>query len=63
MRLDANTAEIVRFLQQQGYRVNHPVEAEIGDGHARIAVSGNRYVIVTRTDSGLHAEYERTAPT
>ncbi len=57
MRLDASTAEIVRFLEKQGYRVNHPVEAEIGDEQARIAVSGNRYVIVTRKGGGLHAEY------
>ena len=57
MRLDASTAEIVQFLQKQGYRVSHPVEAEIGDEQARIAVSGNRYVIVTRKGGGLYAEY------
>ena len=62
MRLDSSTAEIVLFLQKQGYRVNHPVEVEIGDEQARIAVSGNRYAIVTRKDSGLHAEYEDTKP-
>ncbi len=56
MRVDASTAEIVLFLQKQGYRVSHPVEAEIGDDHARIALSGNRYAVVTRQDSGLHAE-------
>ncbi len=62
MRLDASTAEIAQFLQKQGYRVNHPVEAEIDDGQARITLEGNRHVIVTRASSGLHAEYERTTP-
>ncbi len=58
MRLDASTAEIVQFLQKQGYRVHFPVDAEISDEQARIAVGGNRYVIVTRTSSGLAAEYD-----
>jgi len=56
MRIDSSTAEIVLFLQKQGYRVSRPIEAEIGDDHACIALSGNRYVIVTRQDSGLHVE-------
>ncbi len=62
MRLDSSTAEIVLFLQQQGYWVNHPIEAEIGDEQARISLTGNRHAIVTRNDGGLHAEYERTTP-
>ena len=61
MRLDASTAEIIQFLQSQGYQVHFPVEAEIGDGQARVSV-GTRHVIVTRNASGLHAEYENTTP-
>ena len=61
MRLDASTAELVRFLQRRGHQVNHPVEAEIGDKQARITLKGNRYVIVTRTSNGLHAEYDTRA--
>lgn len=56
MRIDASTAEIMLFLHKQGYRVSHPVDAEIGDDHARIALSGNRYAIVTRQEKGLHVE-------
>ncbi len=56
MRLDSSTAEIVLFLQALGYRVNHPIEAELGDDQARIALTGNRHAIVTRKDSGLHAK-------
>ena len=62
MRLDASTAEIVHFLQKQGYRVHFPVDAEISDEQARIALEGNHYAIVTRNDSGLHAEYEKITP-
>ena len=61
MRLDASTAEIVQFLENRGYQVNHPVDAEIGDEQARIALKGNRHVIVTRKGSGLHAEYDAGA--
>ena len=61
MRLDASTAEIVQFLQKQGYRVHFPVIAEISDEQASIPLEGNRHVIVTREDSGLHAEYDAGA--
>ncbi len=57
MRLDATTAEIIQFLQRQGYRVHFPVEAEIGDEQARVSL-GNRHAIVTRNAGGLHAEYD-----
>ena len=59
MRLDATTAEIVQFLQSQGYQVHFPLDAEIGDEQARVSL-GNRHAIVTRNVSGLHAEYENT---
>ena len=62
MRLDSSTAEIVLFLRNQGFRVNHPIEAEIGDEQARIALAGNRHAVVTRRDGGFHAEYERATP-
>lgn len=58
MRLDASTAEIVRFLQKQGYRVHFPLDVQITDEQARIALQGTQHVIVTRNDSGLHAEHE-----
>ncbi len=61
MRLDASTAEIVHFLEKQGYRVHFPVIAEISDEQGRIALEGNRHVIVTREESGLHAEYDAGA--
>ncbi len=58
MRLDASTAEIVLFLQKQGYRVHFPLDVQITDEQARIALRGNQYAIVTRNESGLHAQYE-----
>ena len=51
MRLDASTAEVVQFLQIQGYRVHFPVDAEITDEQARVALDGNRHAIVTRTET------------
>ena len=57
MRLDASTAEIVQFLQKQGYRVHFPLDVQITDEQARIALEGSRHVIVTRKSNGFHAEY------
>ena len=58
MRLDASTAEIVLFLQKHGYRVHFPLDVQVSDEQARIALEGNQYAIVTRKESGLHAQYE-----
>ncbi len=58
MRLDANTAEIVQFLQRQGYRVHFPLDVQIADEQARIALGGDQYAIVTRNKSGLHVQSE-----
>ena len=58
MRLDASTAEIISFLQEHGYHVHYPVDAQIGDEQARVALKGNQHVIVRRTGNGLHAEYD-----
>ena len=52
MRFDASIAEIVQFLQRQGYRVHFPVDAEITDEQARILLEGNQHAIVTRTEKG-----------
>ncbi len=63
MRLDATTPELVKLLGRYGYAVHHPVECEISDQRARIAVSGGRHVIVTRNDQGgFCMEYETALP-
>jgi hypothetical protein len=59
VRLDATTSEIVLFLLNRGFWVNHPIEAQVGDEQAHIALQGGRYAIVTRKDDMLHAEYEK----
>lgn len=51
-QLDASTAELVQLLTRYGYSVQHPVDAEIGETQARIAIDGGRYVLVNRNEQG-----------
>jgi hypothetical protein len=63
MRLDATTAEVVSFLRDRGFTVNFPIEAELTDEHARVALRGGHYAIVTRADDGrLRAAVECNTP-
>jgi virulence-associated protein VagC len=50
-RLDASTAEVVSFLRNNGYAVHFPVDASLGEEQARVALQGDRHVIVTRNDA------------
>lgn len=53
MRLDASTAEVAQFLRAKGYKLTIPVDAELYEDRARVAVQGGRHVVVTRGDNGL----------
>lgn len=52
MRLDATTAEVVSFLVDRGFSVAFPIDADVTDEHARVALKGNHFAIVTRDDNG-----------
>jgi len=63
MRLDATTAEVVSFLVDRGFSVAFPIDADVTDEHARVALKGNHFAIVTRDDNGtLRAAVECNTP-
>ncbi len=63
MRLDASTVEIVSYLRAQGFQVHFPVDAEIRDDTARIALKGGNYAVVYRNKFGkLHTAVETAPP-
>ena len=63
MRLDANTVEIVSHLRAQGFQVHFPIDAEIQDDTARIALKGGNYAVVHRDEFGkLQTTVETTRP-
>jgi len=63
MRLDATTTEVVSFLRDQGFSVNFPIDANLGDDTARVALKGGHYANVTRDDTGsLRAAVECNTP-
>ena len=52
MRLDASTAECIKFLHRAGYSLHFPIIAENTEEQARIALKGENTAIVYRDESG-----------
>ena len=52
MRLDASTAEIVKQLQRYGYDVFFPISIDLQEYQAKVALTGNRFALVSRNDQG-----------